>query len=48
MFFSQNWDFFYFLLYRNMDQEKIFGEVLERKEALFVYRKHRFKKRPKI
>ena len=31
-----------------MNQEKVIDEVLQRKEALFDYKKHRLKKGPKF
>ena len=42
-FLSRNLDFFHFLKYK-MDPEKGISEVLERKQALFDYKEHRFKK----
>ena len=40
----QNWPFFHLLFLGNIGQEKVFYDLLERKNAFLVYKNNKFKK----
>ena len=44
MVFVQNWPFFHLLFLGNIGQEKVFYDILERKNALLGHKNRRFKK----
>ena len=44
MVFVQNWPFFHLLFLGNIGQEKVFYDILERKNAFVGYKNKKFKK----
>ena len=44
MVLVQNWPFFHHLLLANIGQEKVFYDILERKNAFLGYKNNKFKK----
>ena len=43
-FWFENGNFFHFFFLRNTGQEKVFNDILERKNAFLSYKKNKFKK----
>ena len=44
MVLVQNWPFFHLLFLGNIGQEKVFYDILERKNAFLGYKNNKFKK----
>ena len=44
MVFVQNWPFFHLLFLGNIGQQKVFYDILERKNAFLGYKNNKFKK----
>ena len=44
MVLVQNWPFFHFFFLRNIGQENVFYDILERKNAFLAYKNKKLKK----